>query len=119
MGNEAPPKVVVRAYPFAASLELNGIAKPAEVVFVGPTGLIAKLEKQFVQVGEYYQIQFKLPGISHHLITTQVRVLKTYDKATAAKDHHVDRLAEFHFEKLNDDDKKFIFSFITAIGQNK
>jgi hypothetical protein len=112
----APPKKL-RPYPFDAMLDQ---VKPVEVLFVSHTGLIAKLGKIFVQVGEHHQIQFALPG-SKHAVMTQVRVLKTYDKSTLGKgkDRVVERVAEFHFEKLSAEHKEYISGFMAAIGQHK
>lgn len=108
----------VKAYPFPAILDQNGVKKPVEIIYVGQAGVIASLNVQFVNVGEYYQVSFELPTLGH-VITAPVRVLKTYDRALDTADKKVERLAEFHFQKLTKEDKGRITSFMTAIGQKK
>ena len=73
---------------------------------------------QFVHVGGHYQAVFELPTL-REFINTPVRVLKTYDKAVDSKVTKVERMAEFHFDKLIDDHRARITHFITAIGQAK
>lgn len=119
MGGEPKVKIVkkkVRPYPIEATLEQNAIKKTVEVVHLAPTGLIASLHKQMVHVGDHHVITFELPVLKQ-FIHTPVRVLKTYDKAVNPKEHLVERMAEFHFEKLTDEHKAHIVSFLTAIGQ--
>jgi hypothetical protein len=116
---EAKDKLVkrkVRAYPIEATLEVNAEKKPIEVVFLAPAGLIAVLHTLFVQVGDHCTISFELP-VLNRFVTTPVRVLKTYDKAVNPKEHIVERMAEFHFQKLTDEHKAHILSFLSAIGQ--
>ena len=108
----------VKPYPFDATIDQAGQKKVMEVLFISQTGLIARLNKVFVKPGEHYPIQFEFPVIGHSIFTT-VQVLKTYDKALSIKDLTVERMAEFHFDKLNDDHKEYLFSFLTAIGQAK
>ncbi len=115
------PKVVkkkVRPYPIEANLDANGLKKPVEVIYVTAMGCIVRLKAQMVFVGEYYQITFELPVLKE-FINTQVRVLKTYDKALDPKQKIVERVAELHFQALSNDHKSRIVAFITAIGQDK
>ena len=110
-------KKKVRPYPFEAALEANTIKKPVDVIFLDPKGLILSLRAgHFVSVGEYYTVIFELP-VMKQFVNTQVRVFKTYDKAVDLKKHGVERLAELHFEKLTDEHRIRIASFIRAIGQ--
>ena len=109
-------KKKVKPYPFAATLELNAIKTPVEVVFVSLKGSIVRLAKQIVHVGEFYQMTFEIP-VSHELISTQVRVLKTYDKVLDIKEKSVERLAELHFQDLTNEHRTRINAFTAAIGQ--
>jgi hypothetical protein len=112
----APPVKKVKPYPFDASLAQNGTQKPVEVLFLNKDGMIVRLNKVFVHPGEHHQIQFELP-VSGGNVFSQVRVMKTYDKAMDAKVKQVERMAELRFENLTDDQKAYIFSFLSAIGQ--
>jgi hypothetical protein len=114
----APAKKPARAYPFDGLLEIAGAKKPITVLFVNKDGLIARLDSMFVHVGEHYKIQFELP-ITERTVFTEVRVMKTYDRALDAKVSKVERMAEFRFEKLIDDHRSYLSTFMTTIGQNK
>lgn len=111
-------KVKVKPYPFEGTIEHNGVKKQLKVIYINQKGLIASLAKQFVMVGDRYQITFELPVLSEY-ISTPVRVMKTYDKPLEAKAQQVERVAEFQFEKLTEEHKARIVSFITAIKQAK
>lgn len=118
---ESPTKVVkkkVRPYPIEAVLDMNGQKKPVEVIYVTAMGCIVRLKAQMVTVGEYYQVVFELPVLKE-FINTQVRVLKTYDKAIDPKEKKVERLSELHFQALSKEHKSRIVAFIQAIGQDK
>lgn len=118
---ESSAKVVkkkVRPYPFEANLEMDGQKKPVEVVYVSSLGCIVRLKTQMVTVGQYYQIVFELPVLKE-FINTQVRVLKTYDKAIDPKEKKVERLSELHFQALSPEHKARIANFMASIGQDK
>lgn len=110
-------KKKVAPYPIEANLEAEGVKKPVDVIYVAPKGCIVRLKGPMVFVGEYYQVAFELPVLKE-FINTQVRVLKTYDKAIDPKEKKVDRIAELHFQGLSDEHRKRILSFNTAIGQD-
>ncbi len=116
------PKLVqvkkkVVPYPFEASLEAGAVKKLVDVILLDPKGLIVRMRAgQFVSVGEYYTIVFELPTMKQ-FVTTEVRVFKTYDKTVNLQKHEVERIAEFHFEKLMEDHRIRVLSFIKAIGQ--
>ena len=114
----APPVVKARAYPMDATLEQNGQKIQIQVVRLTKAGLIAKIKVQLVQVGHHYQIQFELP-VLHHSIQTPVRVFKTYDKSVDPKLHKVERMAEFHFTKLTEEQTKNISAFLAEQGSAK
>jgi hypothetical protein len=109
-------KVKVKPYPFAATLEKEGAKLQVSVVYVSPKGILAVMGPQFVHVGDYHQIIFELPVLGE-FINTQVRVLKTYDRSLDG--HKVERMAEFHFQKLSDEHKNRIVQFMAAIKQTK
>ena len=111
-------KKKVPPYPIEAILELNGLKKPVEIIYLSPMGCIVRLKNQMVSVGEYYQIFFEFP-VSKEFLNTQVRVLKTYDKAIDPKEKKVERLSELHFQALSNQHKSRIVAFMTAIGQDK
>jgi hypothetical protein len=119
-GSAKPAPVVKKVvpYPFAATVETNGVKLNVQVIFLNARGFIAKTGGQFVHVGSHCQASFELP-VLHNVLMTPVRVLKTYDKALDPKVATVDRLAEFHFEKLSEEQKNHVISFTTAIGQAK
>jgi len=110
--------VKVKPYPFAASLESGGAQKPVDIIFIAEVGVIVNLRAQFVKVGEYHQLVFELPTMGD-VITTQVRVIKTYDKSMDKVGQKVERMAELHFQKLTDAHKARIVAFMSAIGQTK
>jgi hypothetical protein len=117
----ASPKVItkkVSPYPFEASLDQGGVKKPIEIIFLTAAGFLSRADKLLVHVGEHYQVFFELPVLKQSILTA-VRVLKTYDKAVDPRALKVERMIEFHFEKLGDEHKSHIFAFIAAIGQNK
>lgn len=116
MSAERLVKKKVRPYPFEGTLEVNAAKRGIEVVHLTTGGFIAKMKAGMVFVGEHYQVVIELP-VSHNFVNTPVRVMKTYDKSVDAKKHIVDRMAEFHFENLTDDHRKYILTFLTAIGQ--
>lgn len=114
-----PKKAVkkrVRPYPFDGSVEVNAVKKPLEIMHLTQNGFIARLKQGLVFVGEYYQAILELP-VSHNFVNNKVRVIKTYDRAVDPKKGLVDRMAEFHFEALSDQHKKYILEFLAAIGQ--
>ena len=113
-----PAETKSKGYPFKASLEVGALKRPDEIVYVGVKGFIARMGPQFVHVGDRYTVVFELPLLGK-FVNTPVRVQKTYDKAQYSKATKVDRMAEFHFEKLDDEHKSRIIQFITAIGQAK
>jgi hypothetical protein len=108
----------VKPYPFKAALDLNGVKRNVDVVYLGQTGFIANLGAQFVNVGEHYQAAFELPVLKE-FVSTPVRVLKTYDKALEPTSRQVQRVAEFHFEKLSEDHRACVTKFMVTIGQAK
>jgi hypothetical protein len=108
----------VRPYPFPGELMMGAQKSPVEVIYVGQIGLIAKLSNQILHVGAYHQIVFDLP-VSRERFDVKVRVLKTYDKSTDPKQVKVERMAEFHFQGLTQEQQKSIVAFLTAIGQVK
>jgi hypothetical protein len=109
-------KKKVRPYPFEATLELNALKMPVEIIFVSEKGSIVKLANHIVHVGQFYQMTFKIP-VNHDIINVQVRILKTYDKVIDIKENSVERLAELHFQDLTKRDRSRINAFTTAIGQ--
>jgi hypothetical protein len=121
MTSDASAKVPakrIKPYPFEGLLEHNGAKLPVAVLHVATEGVIVKLSTQFVKVGEHCQLVFELP-VLQKFVNSAVRVLKTYDKAVNLKEHHVERLAEFHFEKLSEEYQGYIQSFLRAITQKK
>ncbi len=107
-------KKLVKAYPFAATLDQAGVKKPIEVIYVSELGVIANVRNLILRVGSFYMLQFELPVLGHFVLT-EGRVLKTYDKAHDGKGHAVDRLAEFHFTKLTEEHRERIKLFVKAI----
>jgi hypothetical protein len=109
-------KKKVKPYPFDATLEVNAQKMSVEVIFVNDKGVIVRLKNQIVHVGSYYQIVFELP-VSREIVSTQVRILKTYDKTLDIKEKTVERLAEMHFQDLTKEHRTRIKAFTAAIGQ--
>jgi len=109
-------KKKVKPYPFEGTLEINAQKTPIEVMYLNTKGAIIRLKKQILHVGEYYQVAFEIP-VSHVFINTQVRVLKTYDKALDIKEKTVERLAELHFQELTKEHRSRIVVFMNTIGQ--
>jgi hypothetical protein len=114
----SPAEPKVKGYPFKASLEVGAVKRPIDIVYVGVKGFIARLGPQFVHVGDRFTVVFEVPLVEK-FVNTPVRVQKTYDKAQDNKATKVDRMAEFHFEKLDDDHRARITQFMIAIGQAK
>jgi hypothetical protein len=117
---KAPAPVVkkVKPYPFAGQLEIAAAKKPISILVVTKEGLIAKLDAIFVHVGEHYKVHFELPVVGRSILT-EARVMKTYDRALDKKGSKVERMAEFRFEKLSEDHRSYLSTFLTAIGQTK
>lgn len=119
---KAPPVRIkkVAPYPFQGELTVAAQKKPVEVILVTLQGFIVRLHNQIVHVGEYYQVNFELPGKHGFLNAVQVRALKTYDKPIeSAKKLIVERIAEFHFQTLTKEQRDSITAFLAAIGQKK
>lgn len=117
--SDQPVKVVkkkIKPYPFDGTLEVNAQKIEIEVVYVGVKGAIVRLKNQILHVGAYYQLMFEIP-VSHEFVSTQVRVLKTYDKTLDIKEKSVERLAELHFQDLTKEHRSRINAFTAAIGQ--
>lgn len=107
----------VRPYPFPATLETTPpVKKTFEVVLLNLKGLIGRMDKTLVHVGEHYTVEFDLPA-QHKSIVTKVRVMRTYDKVMNVHEKTVDRMAEFHFENLESQNKSRIEGFLAAIKQ--
>ncbi len=109
-------KKKVKPYPFNATIELNAVKTLVEVVFVSQNGAIIRLANQIVHVGKFYQVTFEIP-VSREIISTQVRVLKTYDKLLDIRNKSVERLAELQFHDLTNQHRSRINAFTAAIGQ--
>ncbi len=109
-------KQKVKPYPFEATLEQNAIKTRVEVIFVSQKGAIIRLANQIVHVGKFYQVTFEIP-VSREIISTQVRILKTYDKVLDIKGKGVERLAELHFQDLTNEHRSRINAFTAAVGQ--
>jgi hypothetical protein len=110
-------KVKIKAYPFAAGLDQNGVKKNVEILYLTQVGFLARLPAAtMVSVGEYYQAGFEIPA-GAGFVNTQVRVIKTYDRSIDPKQHVIERVAELRFERLTDAHKKAILAFVAAIGQ--
>jgi len=116
---QEPPvvKKKVKPFPFEARLTVGAAQKPVDVLALAKEGVIAKVDKLLVHVGEFYQIYFELPVLGKS-VNTQVRVLKTYDKVLDIKARTVERMAEFRFLNLSEEHKNNIYSFLTAIGKD-
>jgi hypothetical protein len=110
------PKKKIKPYPFEGRITTPGGLKPFEVLMLSKDGVIARVNTLMLHVGDHYQIQFELPVLGRSVFT-QVRIMKTYDKALDDRARKVERMAEFRFEKLSDDHKNYITSFLTAVGQ--
>lgn len=105
----------IRPYPFQAMIDQN---KPVDVVYLTQTGFLALVKSAVVSVGEHHEVHFNIPVLKY-AVTARTRVLKTYDKSIDPKAHKVERMAEFHFENLDDIQRNNILSFLSAIGQIK
>lgn len=116
---EAPVIVKkVKAYPFDALVEVGGQKKQVAVLFLNRDGLIARVDKVLVHVGEYHKLEFVLPVVGNGIMC-ESRVMKTYDKALDPKGLKVERMAEFRFGKLTEDHRNYISTFLSSIGQKK
>lgn len=116
--NQSVVRKKIKPYPISATIEVNAVKSPVEVILVNLTGAIVRLGSQMVSVGEYFNLAFELP-VYHHLVVAQVRVLKTYDRTLDPKIKTVERLAELHFQNLTNEHRSRINAFIAAIGQVK
>ena len=116
MADEKPVITKVKAYPMPATLDLNGVKKPAEVLYLTTLGAMVRLPHQMVFVGEYYQLYFELPVVNED-VNTQVRIIKTYDRSVNPKEALVERVAELHFQNLSQEHRARIASFTSAIRQ--
>jgi hypothetical protein len=110
----------VKPYPFPAGLDHGGAKLNVEIMKLTQIGFIARLDQGIVHVGGHGKCSFELPVIKRP-IESQVRVLKTYDRAVPVaenkKDTKVERLAEFHFNDLPVEHTKLIELFMRQIGQ--
>lgn len=113
------PTVIVKKvspYPFEGTIEQGGQKKPFSVMKLTTDGMIVRVDKVFVNVGEHYKIYFEIP-VSRDSISVQVRVMKTYDKSVNPKVNVIERMAEFRFENLDSLHLQKIRHFIASIGQ--
>ncbi len=111
-------KVKVKPYPFSGELEQAGAKSSINILYVSTLGFVAGLGSQFVKVGDRYMVSFVLPTFDQSIMCS-VRVVKTYDRSLENSAQKVERMGEFHFEKLTDEHKARIVSFMAAIGQTK
>jgi hypothetical protein len=107
----------IRPYPIPSQLESGGVKVPVEIVRLNLLGAIIKLHEKIVHVGEHYNLEFQLPVLHAQVVVAATRVLKTYDKALNPKEHKVERMAELHFQKLTEEQREHILTFIRTIGQ--
>lgn len=116
----AAPKTVIKKvtpYPIPAELESGGVKKPVEIIKMTPEAMFVRLNNVLINVGAHYQIYFAIP-VSKHVVTSQILVMKTFDRSLNPKEHLVERMAELRFEKLADNHRAAIVNFLTAIGQS-
>lgn len=90
--------------------------KTFEVMLLNLTGIIGRMDKVLVHVGEHYTVEFDLP-VQNKTVVVRVRVIRTYDKVIDPHAKIVERMAEFHFENLDPQNKSRIEGFLTAIKQ--
>jgi hypothetical protein len=110
-------KKKIRPYPIEAQLEFAGAKHSVEIVYLTSKGCIALLKSaSMIFVGKYYHVIFEIP-VLREWINTQVRAMKTYDRSVDPKNHVVERLAEFRFQTLTEEQGKHIAAFTDAIGQ--
>lgn len=105
----------VKAYPFAATVDLKGVKKPVGVIKLAPVGLWASLGASVVQVGMIYTVEFELP-VLNLMVTCPAKVMRTMDRVSEV-DKKVERLAEFQFIKPAQETLEKIHRFLKAINQ--
>lgn len=108
----------VRPYPIPATIDIQGVKKPIEISVVNLKGAIVRLNEVLVSVGEYHQLEFELPVLKT-LVSAQIRVIKTYDRSIDPKVNKIERLAELHFQNLDEINRTTISKFMAAIGQTE
>ncbi len=108
---------VKRIKPYPIVIQLTGSAGvvSGKILKVVLMGFIADLGQSVLTVMDTYDVIFELP-VLHHTIHTQAKVVKTYDRINP-ENHHIDRLAEFHFLHLGDPDRNAIYGFTRTIRQ--
>lgn len=76
-------------------------------------GFLADVDSKILVVGDVHQVDFELP-VLHFPVSQSTKIIKTYDRTREGK---VERLVEFHFEKIGDDTKNNIIAFLRSIRQ--
>jgi hypothetical protein len=110
----------VQAYPIKGLITQGAAKKPLLILKINREGLLASLGNVLVHVGEYYEVEFELPAIKH-IIHGQMRVFKTYDRATpvTSQSTKVERVAEFRYQNLPPAQVSAIAIFLRALGPQR
>lgn len=106
----------IRPYPIALQIVAPSGPIQGEILRLTLKGFIADINSRFLKVGEVCQVSFELP-VSRYPVAQGVVVMKTFDRRNLMA-QKIDRLAEFHFGQLNEEQKKNISLFLAAIHQN-
>lgn len=106
----------VSPYPFAATLDHGGKKTLLNIKRLTLQGFIAHIPAGFVNVGEDYGVWFEVP-VQAHVVSGQVKVVKTYDTFSDKEAKKVERMAEFRFVVLSDAHRGVIEGFLSAIRQ--
>jgi hypothetical protein len=121
MNSGAAPVKKIKPYPIETEISKEGQAGLKRLILmVNLTGFIAKVEKDFYRVGEYYNCTFVVP-VYNIKVTEPIRVMKTYDTMEQNPQGALDKIymCEFHFVNPNQDTRKYIHNFMKSIGQKK
>ena len=106
----------VKPYPIVAQLAGPSGAGPGQILKLVMKGFIVDMQSKVLKVGDIYQVTFELP-VLRVVIDQFAKVMKTYDRVNSGS-QAIERLAEFHFTALSDEQTKKIYSFLTAIHQD-
>jgi hypothetical protein len=117
--NSNKPVQTIKVKPYPFRVQITGGAVPFEgwILKLVKAGFLANVGDQILHLGHHFDAAFEIP-VSHHVIRAPVRVRKTYDRPVPGG-KGPQRIVEFSFETLNEDQVNRIYSFLHAIHQEE
>lgn len=111
-GNAAVKKV--QPYPIAVKVAGAEQTNDGKIVRLAERGFILDTHRVVYKTGTRWQVEFEVP-VLHYRVMVECKVIKTYDRFGGP--NGTERMAEFHFINLTDEQRKVIREFLVKINQ--